>query len=551
MAAAGEDDQALFDAVSAVGLGLCPALGIAIPVGKDSLSMRTQWSEGGIEHTVSSPVTLIVSAFAPVTRARETLTPELARDVDSRLVLVDLGRGHCRLGGSALAQVYGQLGDACPDVDAAEDLSRFFETIRELADRRRILAYHDRSDGGAIVTLLEMAFASRTGLAIEVEGDPLQVLFNEELGCVVQVRVEHLDEVLGAFAARGLGDCARVVGAPSGDDVVTVRSSGNVVFEETRAKLHALWWETSYRMQALRDTRQCAESEFALIGEDDPGMSTALTFDATEDPAAPYIVGGRRPEVAVLREQGVNGHVEMAAAFHRAGFDPVDVHMSDIIEGRVTLDDFRVLAACGGFSYGDVLGGGGGWAKSICFNSRAREEFERYFARQDTLTLGVCNGCQMLSVLKDLVPGAEHWPRFVRNLSEQFEARSILVRIAESPSILLEGMAGSVIPVPVAHGEGRAEFAEGAFESLSSRSEVALHYVDHHHAITERYPFNPNGSPGGVAGLVSGDGRVTIMMPHPERVFRTVSNSWHPADWGDDGPWMRMFRNARVWLGAC
>ena len=549
MASAGDDDPALFDAVKAVGLELCPALGIAIPVGKDSLSMLTQWTEGEREYTVSSPLTLIVSAFAPVRDVRTTLTPELKRGVDSRLLLVDLGRGRCRLGGSALAQVYCQLGDECPDVDSADDLAGFFEAIQRLSEARCILAYHDRSDGGLLVTLLEMAFAGRMGLAIELEGDVLETLFNEELGAVLQVDVEHVDEVLHAFKDVGLEDCVQVIGVPTDDEVIAMRRGERVVLERSRADLQNLWCETSFRMQALRDTPQCAREEFDFIGVDDPGMSSELTFDANEDLAAPFIQRNPRPQVAVLREQGVNGHVEMAAAFHRAGFDAVDVHMSDIIEGRVGLGRFRVLAACGGFSYGDVLGGGGGWAKSIRFNSTAGEEFERYFSRNDTLTLGVCNGCQMLSVLKELVPGAEHWPRFVRNLSEQFEARSLLVRIVDSPSVFLEGMAGSVIPVPVAHGEGRAEFAEGALDALSSAGQVTLHYVDHHHVPTERYPFNPNGSPAGVAGLVNRDGRVTIMMPHPERVFRTVSNSWHPDDWGEDGPWMRMFRNARVWLG--
>ena len=552
MAAAGEglDDQALFDAVEAVGLDLCPELGIAIPVGKDSLSMRTLWTEREVEHAVISPLTLIVSAFAPVVDARQTLTPALRCESDSRLLLVDLGGGRARLGASALAQVYCQLGDECPDVESAQALTGFFETIQALASRGRILAYHDRSDGGVLVTLLEMAFAGRSGLAIELGAEPLlAALFNEELGAVLQVDLAHVDEVLDAFSANGLGDCVHVIGAPTNDDVITLRQGERVVLERPRAELQKIWWETSFRMQAMRDNQTCAREEFDGIARDDPGMSSELGFDPHEDVAAAFINRGARPEVAVLREQGVNGHLEMAAAFHRAGFDPVDVHMSDIIEGREDLARFRVLAACGGFSYGDVLGGGGGWAKSVRFNARARDQFERYFARDDALTLGVCNGCQMLAVLKQLVPGAEHWPRFVRNLSEQFEARSVLVRVSDSPSILLGGMVGSVIPVPVAHGEGRAEFEDGQHPSLGSSGLLALQYVGHDHAPTERYPFNPNGSPEGIAGMVNADGRITIMMPHPERAFRTVTNSWHPPGWGEDGPWMRMFRNARVWVG--
>ncbi|MEE9255069.1 MAG: phosphoribosylformylglycinamidine synthase, partial [Pseudomonadales bacterium] len=502
MAATGEglDDQALFDAVKAVGLELCPELGIAIPVGKDSLSMRTVWTEHEVERAVCSPLTLIVSAFAPVVDVLRTLTPALQLATDSRLLLVDLGGGRRRLGGSTLAQVYCQLGDECPDVESARTLVRFFETIQTLSSSDRILAYHDRSDGGVLVTLLEMAFAGRSGLAIELDDEPLlATLFNEELGAVLQVDIAAVDEVLDAFSANGLADCVRVIGAPTNDDAITVRQGERVVLERPRPELQKIWWETSFRMQALRDNPDCAREEFDGIERDDPGMSSELGFDPREDLAAPFISRGVRPEVAVLREQGVNGHLEMAAAFHRAGFDPVDVHMSDIIEGRESLAGFRVLAACGGFSYGDVLGGGGGWAKSVRFNRRARDAVECYFSRHDTLTLGVCNGCQMLSVLKELVPGAEHWPRFVRNLSEQFEARSVLVRVSESPSILLRGMAGSIIPVAVAHGEGRAEFADAEHSCVGSSGQVALHYVDHHHAPTERYPFNPNGSPEGLA----------------------------------------------------
>jgi phosphoribosylformylglycinamidine synthase len=547
MAAVGEnvDEQALFEAVRAVGLELCPALGIAIPVGKDSLSMRTRWGD----QEVSSPLTLIATAFAPVDDAALTLTPQIRLDQgETRLLLVDLGRGADRLGGSALAQCYGQLGDQAPDVDDPAELARFFKAIQSLNRSGRLLAYHDRSDGGLIACLLEMAFAGRCGLDVEIaaERDLLPALFAEELGAVLQVRASDVAEVRRALADLHCVD----VGAPRFDQSVVVRHGTALAVQSTRAELQRLWAVTSYRLQRLRDDPACADEEHALIGADDPGFTCRLSFDPAADVAAPFIARSR-PRVAVLREQGVNGQVEMAAAFERAGFQPVDVHMSDLLSGAVNLLDFPVLAACGGFSYGDVLGGGGGWAKSVLHHDAVRDQFVRFFER-DRLALGVCNGCQMLSTMKDLIPGAGLWPRFVRNRSEQFEGRTALVRVAASPSPWLAGMAGSVLPIAIAHGEGRAEFAtagdaEGFWQTSSAQ--VSLQYVDNQHRVTETYPANPNGAPRGLAGLCAADGRVLVIMPHPERVFRSIQNAWRDPAWGDDGPWLRLFRNARVAVG--
>jgi phosphoribosylformylglycinamidine synthase len=552
------ENQALYDAVHAVGMELCPALGIAVPVGKDSMSMRTAWQEGddAEEKSITSPLSLVVTGFAPVTDALATLTPQINLEQDeSDLILIDLGNGQNRLGGSALAQVYGQVGDECPDVDDPEDLKAFFEVIQGLNRDGKLLAYHDRSDGGLLVTLLEMAFAAHAGLEIKLDwliDEPVEAfnaLFSEELGAVIQVNRQHTEEVLTQFAMAGIETCG-VIARPRYDDQVRVTLFEEPLLETTRQLTQRTWSETSYRMQALRDNPECAKNEFDnLLDARDPGLSAEPTFDINDDISAPY-VNTAKPAVAVLREQGVNGQVEMAWAFHKAGFDAVDVHMSDILEGRVSLEEFKGLVACGGFSYGDVLGAGGGWAKSVLFNERAREQFEAFFTRDDSFSLGVCNGCQMLSQLKTLIPGAESWPDFVRNESEQFEARVSMVRVEKSPSILLAGMEGSKLPIAVAHGEGRAEFRDTAhLRSMQSSSQIALRYIDNYGQVTTRYPANPNGSPSGITGLTTPDGRVTIMMPHPERVTRAVTNSWRPAEWTDDGAWLRLFRNARVWLG--
>ena len=554
MAAAGHpgEDARLYDTVRAVGMELCPALGVAIPVGKDSMSMKTVWSgPKGDRREMTAPLSLIVSAFAPVQDVRQTLAPQLRMDQgETDLILIDLGAGKNRLGASCLAQVYGQLGDAAPDLDEPDRLRSFFAAVQAL--RGQILAYHDRSDGGLLATLCEMAFAGRCGIAVDlgrVGTEDLSALFSEELGAVIQIRRADLGAVLQTLAVHGLGWLTRVIGEPTGDGVIRFLRAGVEVYGANRFDLQRAWSEVTYRLQALRDNPECAREEFDRIGDAaDWGLNADLSFDPGEDIAAPYIATGVRPRIAILREQGVNGQVEMAAAFHRAGFECVDLHLSDIVAGRATLDNFRGLAACGGFSYGDVLGAGGGWAKSILFNPRAREQFQAFFERDDTFTLGVCNGCQMLATLQEIIPGAEHWPRFVRNRSEQFEARLVMVEVPESPSVLLRGMVGSRTPIAVAHGEGRAEFADA--EALDAAADlVALRYIENDGTVASRYPANPNGSPQGIAALASTDGRVTIMMPHPERVFRTLQHSWHPDGWGEDGPWMRLFRNARVWVG--
>ncbi|HET6492982.1 MAG TPA: phosphoribosylformylglycinamidine synthase, partial [Burkholderiales bacterium] len=555
MAAAGHpgEDAALYDTVRAVAMDLCPRLGISIPVGKDSLSMKTAWQENGAKREVTAPLSLIVSAFAPVEDARRTLTPQLRTDCgETELWLIDLGQGRCRLGGSALAQVYGTLGAEVPDLDAPEHLKAFFQTVQRLNRDGRILAYHDRSDGGLFAALCEMMFAGRCGATLEIGStlgnrSALAFLFNEELGALLQVRRSDSESVRDAFAAAGLEDACLKIGSVDHGETLQVFSSARVVLAESRVKLHRAWSETTYHMQRLRDNPEGAQQEYdRILDPGDPGLVPQLTFDPAQDVAAPFIARGVRPRVAVLREQGINGQVEMAAALDRAGFDAVDVHMTDIIAGRVALADFRGFTACGGFSYGDVLGAGEGWAKSILFNSRARDEFEAFFRRADSFGLGVCNGCQMMSSLRELIPGGEHWPRFVTNKSEQFEGRFALLEVERSPSLFFEGMAGSRIPIAVAHGEGYAEFADAA-ALAAAEPLVALRFVDNRGCATEAYPYNPNGSPQGITGLTTPDGRFTILMPHPERVFRTVQNSWHPAEWGEDGPWLRMFRNARKW----
>ena len=547
MAAAGRgtEDQALFEAVQAVGMEMCPQLGIAIPVGKDSLSMRTAWSINAAERAVTSPMTLNVTAFAPVADIRKTLTPQLqVNEQATVLVLAELGQQ--RLGGSALAQVQKQLGSTCPDVDDVAQLKGLIETLLAQNDAGALLAYHDRSDGGLIVAALEMAFAGRCGVELNFQGvdaaghNPAALLFNEELGVLLQVRAVDAADVCTAFARAGVR--AMVVGSPRFDDKIEVYCDGQSVLSSTRVHLQETWARTSYEMQRLRDNPTCADMEFAGIAKNDPGFSAVTTFDVDDDIAAPYI-GITKPKVAILREQGVNGQIEMAAAFDRAGFTSVDVHMSDLLAQPERLDNFATLVACGGFSYGDVLGGGGGWAKSILFDDELRRAFERFFAR-DSLALGVCNGCQMFAQLKTLVPGAQGWPRFVTNKSQQFEGRTTLVAIEDAPSPWLTGMAGSVLPVALAHGEGYAELEEG------HRPTTALRYVDNQHQPTTNYPANPNGSPDGIAGVTAAEGRVLIMMPHPERVFRASQNAWADNAWTEDGPWLRLFRNARCALSG-
>jgi phosphoribosylformylglycinamidine synthase len=556
MAAAGHagEDAALYDTVRAVALELCPALGVGIPVGKDSLSMKTTWEAAGRRKEVVAPLSLIVSAFAPCADARRVLTPQLRLDAGaSVLILVDLGRGRNRLGGSILAQVYGQMGDTVPDLDDAAALKRFFVEVQALNRDGLLLAYHDRSDGGLYATLCEMAFAAHCGLTVDLDAicvggkleRELAALFAEELGAVLQVRAQDRDAVLARLQAGNLP--AQAIGSPNLSDEIRLVRGATPVMAHKRIDLQRAWSETTWRMQALRDNPECAREEYErILDAGDPGLHAHLSFDPNEDVAAPYIAKGARPRIAILREQGVNGQVEMAAAFDRAGFDAGDVHMSDIISGRVALSAYQGLVACGGFSYGDVLGAGEGWAKSILLNARARDEFASYFGRSDVFALGVCNGCQMMSNLHEIIPGTAHWPKFLKNRSEQFEARFVMVEVCASPSLFFAGMAGSRMAVATAHGEGRAAFAGG---EAQARALVALRYVDNRGAIAESYPANPNGSPAGITGLTTADGRFTILMPHPERVFRGVQQSWHPQGWAEDSPWMRMFRNARAWVG--
>jgi phosphoribosylformylglycinamidine synthase len=560
MCAAGHpgEDEKLYDTVKAVGMELCPELGITIPVGKDSMSMRTVWNDDGEDKSVTAPMSLVISGFAPVTDTRKTLTPQLRTDKgDTDLILLDLGNGQNRIGLSALAQVYNEVGQSVPDIEQPEQLAAFFAAIQELNEQGLLLAYHDRSDGGLFTTIAEMAFAGKTGVDINLDmlaGESSELaaaLFSEELGAVIQVKRDDLETVLNELNAAGLADLAQVVGSTNLDDEIRFHFDEEEVYAESRVQLQRWWAETSYQIQSLRDNSECAKQEFdRILDKDDPGLNAELTFDINEDVTAPFIQTGIRPQMAIVREQGVNGQIEMAAAFDRAGFAAVDVHMSDILAGRVELDQFKGLVACGGFSYGDVLGAGEGWAKSILFNSRARDQFQSFFNREDTFALGICNGCQMLSNLHELIPGSDLWPHFVRNVSEQFEARVAMVEVRESDSIFLQGMAGSRMPIAVAHGEGRAEFKDEAhLVGLASSGTVALSYVDNFGQQTEVYPANPNGSPQGITGVTTTDGRVTIMMPHPERVFRSVTNSWAPDEWAEDGAWMRMFRNARVWVG--
>ncbi len=553
MAAVGRDgeDAALFDAVHAVGMELCPALGVSIPVGKDSLSMQTRWQEGDVEQTTVSPVSLIVSAFARVADVRAALTPQLVLDQgDSEIWLLDLGAGRNRLGGSALLQAFVRGGGAPPDLDDAARFRDFFCAVQEANSQGLLLAYHDRSDGGAITALIEMAFAGHCGLDIQLDGwngNRLTVLFNEELGALVQVRESDRAAFEAILVAHRVADIAHVVARPNPRMRVKLMIGQEVLARWPWPDLMRAWSETSHAMQGLRDNPESATSEHAWRQDEaDRGISVSIGFAPDEDIAAPYIARGTRPRVAILREQGVNGQVEMAAAFTRAGFDAFDVHMSDLAEGRHALADFSGFAACGGFSYGDVLGAGRGWAASILYNERLREQFAAYLADPSKFVLGVCNGCQMLAGLKSIVPGAAHWPRFERNASEQYEARLVTLEVLESPSIFFAGMAGSRIPIAVAHGEGRAVFAEPAD---AQHAHACVRFVDNAGRATERFPLNSNGSPLGLAGFTTTDGRATILMPHPERVFRSIQLSWRPREWGEDSPWMRMFRNARVWVG--
>ena len=557
MAAAGHpgEDAGLYAAVKAIGEELCPALEVTIPVGKDSMSMKTKWQQNGENKAVTAPLSLVITAFARVEDIRKTVTPQLRTDKgDTSLLLIDLGQGQNRLGASCLAQVYKQLGQTPVDLDSPELLINFFKAVQQLTREQKLLAYHDRSDGGVFVTLAEMAFAGKAGVRADISNlgnDDMAVLFSEEPGAVIQVTNSELEYVQQVLAQHQLGHCSHVIGTVTTADELVFSRGANVVLSDSRTRLRCIWAETTYQMQALRDNPEGAKQEFAAKADAaDPGLNVNLSFDINEDVAAPFILKGAAPKVAILREQGVNSHVEMAAAFNRAGFTAVDVHMSDILAGRAKLSDFNGLVACGGFSYGDVLGAGEGWAKSVLFNDIARQQFAEFFARQSTFSLGVCNGCQMMSNLKSLIPGAELWPHFVRNKSERFEARFSLVEIQQSPSLFFNGMAGSRMPIAVSHGEGHAEFASTeAFAKANHSGTVAMRFVDHYGNATEQYPQNPNGSPAGITSLTTTDGRVTIMMPHPERVFRAVANSWQPDGWQEDSPWMRMFRNARVWLG--
>ncbi len=583
MAACGMDgeDARLFDAVRAAS-EFCQALGISIPVGKDSLSMRTVWRDGDEDKRVAAPVSLIVSAAAAVGDVRRSLTPQLRTDAgETVLMLIDLGKGRQRLGGSIFAQVTQRLGNDAPDVDDAETLAAAIRALRRLAADGQVLACHDRSDGGLFAAVCEMAFAGHCGVVLNIDmlamdpvasdwGDfkirpeqvsvrreeqTLRALFNEELGLLIQVRAGQRTAVMDVLRAEGLGAISHLIGKPQtaeqGRDVIEIWRDAKSIFALPRAELQQVWSEVSWRIARLRDNPACADAEFARATDaDDRGLSMQLTFDPSADVAAPMIAAGSRPRIAVLREQGVNSHYEMASAFDRAGFTAVDVHMTDLIEDRVQLAGFKGFAACGGFSYGDVLGGGGGWAKTILYNPKLAEQFAAFFTRLDTFALGVCNGCQMMSQLSMLIPGAQCWPRFTRNRSEQFEGRLVMVEVVDSPSLFFAGMAGSTMPIANAHGEGFASFTQPEHRAQAERDGlIAVRYVDSAGSATERYPYNPNGSPGGITGLTTPDGRFTILMPHPERVRRTVQMSWKPPGLGEDSPWMRMFRNARRWLG--
>ena len=576
---AGEDEK-LYRTVQAVS-ETCQDLGISIPVGKDSLSMKTVWQENGEQKSVTSPLSLVITGFAPVADVRKTVTPELKNVADSVLLFVDLGFGKARMGGSALAQVYNETGGEAPDINIGR-LKAFYDVMQKLVAEDKLLAYHDRSDGGLFATLAEMAFAARCGLDIDLnlllaqtfitnhtalsqslrteevkalaewQETIARTLFNEELGAVIQVRKQDVADIINLFYQQQLHHNVFEIGTLTDENTLIIRDGQTHLISDNLIKLQQTWQETSHAIQRLRDNPACADSEFALIGDNDRSALFAdVKFDVNEDIAAPFVNSGAKPKIAILREQGVNGQIEMAAAFTRAGFDAYDVHMSDLMAGRVHLADFQMLAACGGFSYGDVLGAGEGWAKTILFHPALREQFAAFFARQDTLALGVCNGCQMMSNLAEIIPGSQGWPKFKRNRSEQFEARLSMVEVAKSPSLILAEMQGSRLPVVVSHGEGRADFAHLGRDgnSVSDGLAIALQYIDGTGAVTQTYPLNPNGSPQGIAGVTNADGRITIMMPHPERVYQTAQMSWQPENWGELSGWYRMFAAARKALG--
>jgi len=536
------EDAKLFEAVKAVGMDLCPDLGLTVPVGKDSMSMKSSWQdESGTDKSVTSPLSLIITAFSKTPDVRCQITPLLDTDSESELLLIDLGFAQNRMGGSCLAQVYNQVGNVAPNLDDSSVFKSFFTVTNQLNKDGLISAYHDRSDGGVITTLLEMAFASHCGLNITTDAS-IEHLFNEELGCVIQVKAENKQAVNDALVSAGLGQCTHSIATINTTDTIEIITNGKSIYSQSRSELHSLWSSTSYEISKLRDNPECAQQEFDAVSQLTSGIKTDLSFDLNQSVVTPYIKTNVKPKIAILREQGVNGQVEMGAAFTKAEFDAIDVHMSDILSGRVSLEEFKGLVACGGFSYGDVLGAGRGWASSILYNARAKDEFETFFNREDSFALGVCNGCQMISNLTEIIPGSKNWPSFSRNVSEQFEARFSSVKIGESNSIFLDGMAGSTMPIAIAHGEGKASF------NGNSASNIAMQYVDHSGNITQNYPHNPNGSDLATAGVTNDSGRVTIMMPHPERVFRAVQHSHHPKDWDERSPWIRIFENARTWV---
>ena len=544
MAASGSDheDHELFNAVKAIGMELCPALGISIPVGKDSMSMQTTWGDDEVK-TVTSPLSLVVTAFSESYDINKTLTPQLILDTESVLILVDLGVGKNRMGGSSYNLVNNITNFDVPDLDNPKLIKNFFKGIQFLNKENKILAYHDRSDGGLIVTVLEMAFAGHCGvkLELEVKGSIIEFLLNEELGAVIQVPSKDI-VFIQEYLTKELGLSITIIGTPTIDHKISILNNASLIYSSTRAKLQQTWAETSFRIQSIRDNPKSAAEEFSLILDDsNPGINPKINFEIPSKINISTLV----PKIAILREQGINGHSEMAAAFNYAGFETHDVHMSDILSGQKSLKDFNGLAACGGFSFGDVLGAGEGWAKSILFNNKLRDEFQEFFERKDTIALGVCNGCQMMSNIKEIIPGANLWPKFIKNESEQFEARFIMVEIAKSNSLFFDEMIGSILPIVVSHGEGQVKFANEEHLNLNlSANLISLKYVDNYHKGTLTYPMNPNGSSYGITGLTSLDGRVSIMMPHPERVFRTDQNSWHPNKWETFGPWYRMFANA-------
>jgi len=536
------EDAKLYEAVKSIGMELCPQLGLTIPVGKDSMSMKSSWRENDKDKSVTAPLSLIISAFSKTPDARLQMTPLLNRGVNSELYLVDLGLGKNRMGGSSLAQVFNQIGNTAPDLDDPVLFAKFFSIMNSLNKKNLVSAFHDRSDGGAFISLVEMAFASQCGLDISVS-DLFTDLFNEELGCIIQVSDNNKMTVLNELAKIGLKEHIKSIAKINSTDEIVIYHEDVKVFQSKRNYLQELWSSTSYQISKLRDNPECAESENLEISKTSNGLKVSTSFDINEIISTPYLNRSVRPKIAILREQGINGHIEMAAAFSKAGFEATDVHMSQILSGQISLSKFKGLAACGGFSYGDVLGAGRGWANSILLNDRAKDEFSKYFQRHDSFTLGVCNGCQMISNLREIIPGTDDWPSFERNTSEQFEARFTGVKINHSKSILFEGMEGSIMPIAIAHGEGKA-----TFKSNSPVNNISMQYVDHSGKPSDTYPHNPNGSHNSAAAICDETGRITIMMPHPERVFRVIQNSWHPGDWEERSPWMRMFENAREWI---